>query len=123
MSKKILVMDDKHTIRVLMKHILGGLENQGIELLLAADGKEGLKLALDERPDLIFMDVKMPYLNGYEVCQRIKAAHSETYVILLTGQVTDKEYGIEIGADECINKPFHPNYILERVTNILGLDS
>ncbi len=123
MSKKILVMDDKHTIRVLMKHILGGLENQGIELLLAADGKEGLKLALDERPDLIFMDVKMPYLSGYEVCQRIKAAHSETYVILLTGQVTDKEYGIEIGADECINKPFHPSYILERVTNILGLDS
>ena len=123
MGKKILVMDDKPPIRILMEHILGDLKNQGVELLLAAGGEEGLKLALDERPDLIFLDVKMPYLSGYEICQRVKAVHGETYVILLTGQTVDERHSAEAGVDEYITKPFHTNYILERVTTVLGLDS
>ena len=122
MGKKILVMDDKPPIRTLMEHILGNLKNQGVELLLAAGGEEGLKLALDEHPDLIFLDVKMPDLGGYEICQRVKAVHSETYVILLTGQAVDEKHGAEAGVDEYIAKPFHPNYILERVTTVLELD-
>ena len=123
MNKKILVMDDKPPIRILMEHILGDLRNQGVELLLAAGGEEGLRLALDERPDLILLDVRMPYLSGYEICQRVKAVHSETYVILLTGQRVDERHSAEAGVDEYITKPFHPNYILERVTTVLGLDS
>ena len=122
MDKKILVVDDKPLIRALMEHILGDLEDQGVELLLAASGEKGLELALDQRPDLIFLDVNMPHLSGYEVCKRIKAADSETYVILLTGQVVEEERGAQVGADECIAKPFYPDYILERVTAILELD-
>jgi two-component system alkaline phosphatase synthesis response regulator PhoP len=123
MNKKILIMDDKTPMRTLMGHILGGLKNQGIELLMAANGEEGLRIALDEHPDLIFLDVQMPYMNGDEVCRRVKAAHRETYVILLTGQAVEDALSTEIEADECIAKPFHPDYILERVSAVLGLES
>jgi DNA-binding response OmpR family regulator len=67
--------------------------------------------------------VQMPYLSGYEVCQRVKAAHNETYIILLTGQAEDEKCGTEVGADECIAKPFHPHHILERVATVLGINS
>lgn len=122
MSRKILVVDDQLPIHALMKRILGVLKDHGVEVLLAADGEEGLKLAMDERPDLIFLDVMMPYLSGFEVCQRIKAMDSDMYVILLTGQDMEQKRGAEVGADECIIKPFYPNQILERVAAVLGLD-
>jgi len=122
MGKKILVVDDQLSIHVLMKHIFKKLKDQGIELLLAADGKKALKLVMEEHPDLIFLDVMMPNLNGYEVCQRIKAADSGTYVILLTGQNVELKRGAEVGADECITKPFYPNQILKRAVTVLGLD-
>ncbi len=123
MSKKVLVVDDKAVIRTLLERILDTLRSQDVELLMAADGRTGLELALNERPDLIFLDVKLPYLSGYEVCQRIKAVASEIHVIMLTGQELNEEHNAEIGADEYIAKPFRPDYILERVTNVLGLHS
>jgi DNA-binding response OmpR family regulator len=124
MSKKILIVDDEPHIRILLKQTLEDLEDQGVELLLAVDGDEGLGLALDERPDLIFLDVMMPHLSGYEVCQRLKATDSEMYVVLLTakGQAVDKERGTEAGADEYVTKPFDPDYIVERAAAVLGLD-
>ena len=123
MGKKILVIDDTLAIRLLLEQILEELKDQDIELLLAADGDEGLKLALTERPDLIFLDLKMPGIDGYEVCRRIKAADSGMQVILLTGQTADQERCIKAGADDCVIKPFHPDHILERAMTILELDS
>jgi CheY-like chemotaxis protein len=73
MDKKILIVDDEPFIRVLLKQTLEDLEDKGVELLLAADGEEGIEIALNERPNLIFLDVMMPYVSGYEVCQRVKA--------------------------------------------------
>jgi len=124
MDKKILIVDDEPYIRVLLEQTLEDLEDEGVELLLAANGEEGLEVALDERPNLIFLDVMMPHLSGYEVCQRIKAVDSAIYVILLTakGQAVDKERGAEAGADEYITKPFDPDYVLEKAVAVLGLE-
>ncbi len=122
MSKKILIIDDTFDIRNLLVQILGELKDQDVELLSAVSGEKGLQVALTERPDLIFLDVKMPDINGYEVCQRIKAVNGGVYVILLTGYIPDSKRGAEVGADEHIRKPFRPDHILERATTILGLN-
>ncbi|MBN1177576.1 MAG: response regulator [Anaerolineae bacterium] len=124
MNKKILIVDDEPHIRILLEQALEDLEYEGVELILAADGREGLETALNEKPDLIFLDVMMPYMSGYEVCQHVKQAGFDTHVILLTakGQAVDKERGSESGADQYVTKPFDPDYIVERACEVLGID-
>ena len=123
-NKQILIVDDEAFIRVLLQQTLEDLEDMGVELLLAADGEEGLAIALTERPALVFLDVMMPKLNGYEVCSKIKATSEDTYVVLLTakGQAIDKEQGASMGANEYVTKPFDPDYILERAAEVLGVE-
>lgn len=123
-DKRILIVDDEAFIRVLLAQTLEELEDVGVELLLAADGQEGLDMALAENPDLVFLDVMMPKLSGYEVCRKIKTHTKDIYVILLTakGQAIDKEEGSSAGADEYVTKPFDPDYILERAAKILGVE-
>ncbi len=123
-DKRVLVVDDEAFIRVLLVQTLEELEDAGVEILLASDGQEGLDLALSERPDLVFLDVMMPKLSGYEVCSRIKEFDESIYVILLTakGQAIDKEQGALVGADEYVTKPFDPDYILERAAKILNVE-
>ncbi len=124
MAIKILIVDDEAFIRVLLTQTLEDLEDQGVELLTAADGKEALAISLTEHPAIIFLDVMMPYLSGYEVCRQVKAASPDIHIILLTakGQAVDKEQGTAAGADEYVTKPFDPDYILARVGDILGLE-
>ncbi len=124
-NRKILIVDDEAFIRTLLTQTLEDLEEQDVELLTAGDGEEALELALNEVPDLIFLDVMMPKKSGYEVCAQIKAQHPSTYVILLTakGQAVDKEQGNRVGADEYITKPFDPDFIMERAVDILHLES
>ena len=123
-GKKILIVDDEAFIQLLLTQTLEDLEDQGVELLVAADGRQALAVALSERPNLIFLDVMMPYLSGYEVCQKVKEAAPETYVLLLTakGQAADRGHGASVGADEYVTKPFDPDYILARVAQILGIE-
>ncbi len=123
-GKKILVVDDEAFIRVLLMQTMEDLEDQGVEILSAADGQEALDIALAERPSIMFLDVMMPYLNGYEVCRKIKEASPGIHIILLTakGQSVDKEQGAAAGADEYITKPFDPDHILARVGQLLGID-
>lgn len=123
-NKKVLIVDDEAFIRVLLQQTLEDLEDMGVELLLAADGEEGLEIALAERPALVFLDVMMPKLGGYEVCREIKATNEDSYVILLTakGQAIDKEQGKLVGANEYVTKPFDPDYILERAAGVLGIE-
>ncbi len=123
-GKKILVVDDEAFIRVLLTQTLEDLEDRGVELLSAADGKEALEIALAERPNIIFLDVMMPYLSGYEVCRKVKEEAPEVYIILLTakGQAVDKELGAAAGADEYVTKPFDPDNILARVGQLLGIE-
>jgi len=123
-DKKILIVDDEAFIRVLLMQTLEDLEDLGVELLSAADGQEGLEVALDEKPDLIFLDVMMPKLSGYEVCRQIRATAQQTYIVLLTakGQAIDQVDGTDAGADEYVTKPFDPDYILNRAAELLGLE-
>jgi len=123
--KKILIVDDEPFIRTLLEETLEEFEDEGVELLVASNGIEGWKIIQQERPDLIFLDVMMPKMSGYEVCQRIKQdnALSDIYVIMLTakGQEVDRERGQEVGADEYVTKPFDPDHIIERAQEILQI--
>jgi DNA-binding response OmpR family regulator len=104
---------------------LEDLELAGVELLTASNGPDGWRLAREKRPGLVFLDVMMPRMSGYEVCQRIKQdpSLSSTYVMMLTakGQQVDRDRGAEAGADEYVTKPFDPDYIVERAQTVLGI--
>jgi two-component system alkaline phosphatase synthesis response regulator PhoP len=118
-QKKILIADDNQNIRDALTYLL---EDEGYELLLAKDGAETLRKVRDLRPDILFLDIMMPEINGYDVCRAIKADPllKDTYVIMLTakGQVAEQERGKEVGANEYIVKPFSPMEILAKVKTI-----
>jgi DNA-binding response OmpR family regulator len=126
MDKKILLVDDEPFILTLLEQTLEGFEEKGITLLKARNGEDALRLAQTERPDLVFLDVMIPRLSGYEVCRRIKEDDhlKSIYVILLTarGQETDRERGIDAGADEYMTKPFDPDVIIQRTQEILSIE-
>lgn len=121
---KILIADDEPFIIALLRETLEELEDEGVEILAAGNGAEGWAIIQDERPALIFLDVMMPKMSGYEVCQRVKQDPelSGAYVVMLTakGQEIDRQRGIEAGADEYVTKPFDPDYILERAHAVLS---
>ena len=120
-QKKILIADDNENIREALTYLL---EDEGYKLWLAKDGAETLKKVKEVKPDILFLDIMMPEINGYDVCRTIKADGDlkSTYVIMLTakGQVAEQERGKEVGADEYIVKPFSPMEILTKIKNILG---
>jgi DNA-binding response OmpR family regulator len=125
MSKKILICDDEPHIRMLLEQTLEDLEDEGVELLMAADGQEGLDTILNEQPDLVFLDVMMPKLSGFEVCEKVKQEHGlGVTIVLLTakGQEVDRERGRAAGADLYITKPFDPDQLLELACETLGIE-
>jgi two-component system alkaline phosphatase synthesis response regulator PhoP len=123
MTKKVLIVDDEVHIRALLEQTLEDLADAGVELFVAQDGEEGLQYVQEEKPDLVFLDVMMPKLNGYQVCEHIKQDPElkDTYVIMLTakGKAVDKARGQEVQADEYMTKPFDPDMILQRASEIL----
>lgn len=123
MAKKVLIVDDEVHIRALLEQTLEDLADAGVELLVAQDGEEGLQYVQEEKPDLVFLDVMMPKLNGYQVCEHIKQDPElkDTYVIMLTakGQAVDRARGQEVQANEYMTKPFDPDMILQRASEIL----
>ncbi len=125
MDKKILIVDDEPFILTLLEETLEEFEEKGVILLKARNGEDALRLAQAERPALVFLDVMIPRMDGYEVCQRIKgdADLSGAHVILLTarGQETDRERSIDVGADEYMTKPFDPDIIIQRAEEILNV--
>jgi two-component system alkaline phosphatase synthesis response regulator PhoP len=125
MSKKILIVDDEVVIRVLLEQTLEDFEDAGIELLSVGNGLEAWDVVQAERPDLIILDVMMPGISGYEICQRVKSdpALSSIHVIMLTakGQEIDHLRSIEVGANEYITKPFDPDHLIERAADVLGI--
>ncbi len=117
MSKKVLIVDDEIHIRALLEQSLEELEeDHDVEILSASDGEQGLGMIRQERPDVVFLDIMMPKMNGYEVCRAIKGdpALSLIHVILLTakGQEADRELGMEVGALKYMTKPFDPDEVL-----------
>ncbi|MEM7770338.1 MAG: response regulator [Cyanobacteria bacterium P01_E01_bin.6] len=125
MNKTILIVDDEVHIRVLLEQTLEDLEDEGVELLTASNGAEALELIQIEKPDLVFLDVMMPKMTGFEVCQAVKRdiATQNTYIIMLTakGQEFDQQQGHEAGANLYMTKPFDPDEVLEKATEILAI--
>jgi len=125
MNKKILIVDDEVHIRALLEQALEDLEDEGVEVFLAREGEEGLRVAREEKPDLMFLDIMMPKKNGYEVCEEIKRDPElkDIYIIMLTakGQAADRVRGEEVKANEYITKPFNPDEILQKASDILGV--
>jgi two-component system alkaline phosphatase synthesis response regulator PhoP len=122
---KILIVDDEAHLRMLIQQALEDLEDQGVELLTASDGEEALALIQAEAPQLVFLDVMMPKLSGFDVCSRVKRTlgMKDVHVVLLTakGQEFDKQKGMEAGADVYMTKPFDPDALLEKARTVLGL--
>jgi two-component system response regulator VicR len=116
-SKKILIVDDEKNIVDILKF---NLEKEGFETIEAYDGEQGLEMALNEKPDLILLDIMLPKMDGFTVCRKIRQSLS-TPILMLTAkeEEVDKVLGLELGADDYITKPFSPRELLARVkTNI-----
>ncbi|MBD1940033.1 response regulator [Microcoleus sp. FACHB-68] len=125
MTKKILIVDDEPHIRILLEQTLEELEDEGVELLTATNGEEALETIQSEKPELVFLDVMMPKMNGFEVCDAVKnkLGMLNIYIIMLTakGQEFDKQKGKEVGSDLYMTKPFDPDEVLEKSKTILEL--
>lgn len=117
--KKILIIEDD---RSLLMTLTAVLEQEGFSVLSAADGQEGLDMALKEHVDLIALDLVLPSLGGLEICQRLREGQKKTPIFMLSGkkkEEIDKVLGLEMGADDYILKPFGPREFLARVKAIL----
>jgi len=125
MQRKLLIADDEMHIRLLLEQTFEELQDEGVDLLFAENGRDALERIRAEQPQLVFLDVMMPYLNGMEVCAQIKNddAMKGIYIILLTakGQEVDRQQGSQAGADQYLTKPFDPDFLLKIARNVLGL--
>ena len=118
-KKKILIVEDDLDIRIMMEYIL----REDYDLILCEDGRSGIDKAVEERPDLILLDIYMPGISGLEVCKVVRdnSEISETPIILLTAGALKEEVseGYAIGADDYIFKPFEPEELIERIERLL----
>ena len=114
---RILVVDDEPRY---VRAIRVNLEASGYEVLVARDGQTAIELAINEEPDLIILDIRMPGLDGYEVCRRIREFLA-TPIIMLTALAgdADKVKGLDVGADDYVTKPFSAGELLARVRAVL----
>jgi len=123
---KILIVDDEPHIRLLLEQILEDFEDEGVDILSCDNGKDAVEIIKQEKPDLIFLDILMPQMNGFDVCRAVKKElkMDDVYIILLTarGHGINMRKGIEAGADLCISKPFDPAEIIEHAVRVLGLE-
>lgn len=113
MPNKILIVDDDPMLSELIGY---NLEGEGYTIVRAQDGREGLAKFETEQPDLVILDVSMPKLNGWEVCERIRAV-SDTPVMMLTAQGREEDIvrGLDLGADDYLTKPFQVRVLLARI--------
>ena len=117
MSRKVLVVDDE---KLIVKGIRFSLEQDGMEVTCAYDGEEALTFAREQQFDIILLDIMLPKLSGFEVCQQIRE-FSNVPIIMLTakGDDMDKILGLEYGADDYITKPFNILEVKARIKAII----
>jgi two-component system alkaline phosphatase synthesis response regulator PhoP len=119
-KRKIVVVDDEPFISRSLAFVL---RRENYEVFEARDGAEALEVITRERPDLVFLDIMMPKVDGFEVTERVRADPNlgGVKIILLTakGQDADRERGKSAGADEYMTKPFSPTKVLDRAREIL----
>lgn len=118
MSKRILVVDDEDSIVTLLQY---NLQQAGFEVITAMDGEEGLQKAIDEKPDIMLLDLMLPGKDGIEVCKDLRQQKIMVPILMLTAKDDefDKVLGLELGADDYMTKPFSPREVVARVKAIL----
>ena len=120
MPETILLIEDEEDVSDLIRY---HLKKSKYRVLSAADGLEGLRLASEERPDAVILDVMLPRLNGFEVAKRMKADPSTASIPLLIlsakGEPEHRIKGLELGADDYLPKPFSPKELLLRIKALL----
>lgn len=116
---KILIVDDEPNNRILLQEILEDFEEDGTQLLYAADGAEALDIIQSEKPDLIFLDIMLPEMDGFDVCHTVKykLGLENIFIAILTAksQDVDKRKAMDVKADMYITKPFRPRVIVDVV--------
>ncbi len=121
MAKKILVVDDE--VRVLTV-IQKRLQSAGYEVITATNGRDGLKLARAENPDLVILDLILPGMGGYEVCSFLKRdkrfSHIPVIILTARSQEKDIEEGNRAGADAYFTKPFNPEELIKKIEELLA---
>jgi DNA-binding response OmpR family regulator len=115
-SKILVVEDDRKTAELVRMY----LERDGHQVLMAANGRQGLDMARQRRPDLVVLDIMLPEVDGLDVC-RILRAESKVAIVLLTARTTEADtlIGLDLGADDYVHKPFSPSILAARVRSVL----
>ena len=121
MATKVLVIDDESLILMSTEMVL---ESEGMEVLTAASGEEGLAKAASEKPDVVLLDIMMPGMDGWEVLRRLKES-AETAgipVVVFTAKenIRGRQQSIEMGAADYFRKPFEPDDLVELVRRVTG---
>jgi len=114
----ILIVEDDPTM---LRGLKDNFEYAGYKVLTAADGESGLNTALEAKPDLIVLDIMLPKMNGYEVCQTLRKEKLDMPIIMLTakGEESDVILGLNLGADDYVTKPFSIRELLARAAAFL----
>ncbi|WP_027340368.1 response regulator transcription factor [Halonatronum saccharophilum] len=116
-KNKVLVIDDDKNIGLILKDYF---EFEGFEVIVAYDGESGLRMVEEANPDIIILDIMLPKLNGWEICQKLRPQNS-TPIIMLSAKNKDVDRitGLELGADDYVNKPFNTKELVARVKAVL----
>lgn len=114
MNKKILLVDDDLTNSMLLKRFI---EAEGYEVTYASNGRIGLELYRDSRPDLILLDINMPEMNGFEVARTIRLSDKRVIIFFLTDRTdkVDRLYGFSLKGNDYIPKPFYPEELIAKI--------
>jgi DNA-binding response OmpR family regulator len=112
--KRVLIIEDDESM---VFGLTGALEADGYEVRSARTGPEGLQRVLDDRPDLILLDLMLPGMSGFELCKRVRDRQIRSPIIMLTSrsEENDRVFGLELGADDYVTKPFSLRELLARV--------
>ena len=120
MAYQVLVVEDSVQIREMILDYFSAKGGDTIQLTAAADGNKGLEYVYEHEYDLVLLDIMLPGIDGYEVCQRIRKNHNTPIIMLSAkGEVFDKVLGLKMGADDYIMKPFDSNELVARVYAVL----
>jgi DNA-binding response OmpR family regulator len=116
--ERILVIEDELPMRTALEDLL---KSEGYRVLTANDGERGLERAIQEKPDLVLLDIMMPKLDGYALCRELRRLSVPTPILMLTakGMVEDRVNGLDVGADDYLVKPFSTEELLARMRALL----
>mgnify|MGYP006170448817 CR=1 FL=1 len=122
MSATILIADDEPNILLSLEFLM---QREGYRVLVARDGQQALDTILQQRPDLVLLDVMMPHKTGFEVCQAVRTTPGieATPILMLTarGRETDVAKGLALGANAYMTKPFSTRELVQKVAEMLGV--